>query len=100
MRFRLLFTFLILTVTAPTVRASVPSWLDAVTRSSVPSYGLDTAAVCLLDENRTVVAENGEINEYHRTAYKILTREGLDLAWLRLAYDNETKVTDLKAWNL
>jgi len=91
---------MVLTVAAAPVRASVPPWLEMAARSTVPSYGFDVAAVCLLDENRTVVAENGEINEYHRTVYKILTREGLDLAWLRLAYDNETKVTDLKAWNL
>jgi hypothetical protein len=80
--------------------ASAPPWLDALAKISTPEYGLEISAVCLLEENRTVVAENGEAKDYHRVAYKILTRSGRDLAWVRISYDNETKINDLKAWNL
>src|SRR5438105_4807454 len=89
-----------LAIAAPVARASAPSWVEALSRVRLPEYGLETAAVCLLDEARTVVADDGEIKEYHRAGYKILTRRGLDLAWLRLSYDNEIKVSDVKAWNL
>jgi hypothetical protein len=100
MRFPILLGLLIAATVSTPAAASVPSWLDTLSKVSVPEYGLQTSAVCLHDENRTVVSDNGDMKDYHRVAYKILTRDGLDLAWLRLSYDNDTKVTDLKAWNL
>src|SRR5437870_11069438 len=84
----------------PDARASAPSWVEALSSVRSPAYGLETAAVCLFDETRTIVTDDGEIKDYHRAAYKILTRGGLGLAWLRLSYDGDTKVSDLKAWNL
>ena len=54
----------------------------------------------LLDEARTVARKSGEIRSYYRIAYKILNPEGVALAWIRLPFDEETKISNLKAWNL
>ena len=99
MLFRIARSLLVIALLAVPGTASAPAWFQALTNIRVPSYGVETAAVCLVDETRTVVADNGEMRDYRRVAYKILTRDGIDLAWLRLSYDQETRVSDLKVWN-
>src|SRR6266850_586567 len=101
---KLLLTFVLWLVlqaiTAQCAEASAPAWAEGLVNTRLPAYGFDTPAVCLLDETHTTVTDSGEIKTYRRLAYKILTRDGLDLSWVRLSYDGETKISDLKAWNL
>ena len=85
---------------ASSVAFGEPGWVKALRGTQVPEFDPETAAVCLLVAGRTEVKKSGEIKSYHRVAYKILTREGVALAWLRLSYDAKTKVFNLKAWNL
>jgi len=81
-------------------QAAAPDWLRAIGGTALPEYPPETAAVVLLDEVETRVTGKGEVRSRYRQAYKVLTSEGLDLAWVRLQFDSETRISDLKAWNL
>ena len=97
----MLFLALILAAAAANpAEARPPNWLRAIEQRSLPEYPAETNAVVLLDEARTVVRKSGEIRSYYRIAYKILNPEGTALAWIRLPFDEETKISNLKAWNL
>ena len=80
--------------------ADAPEWLLNLRHLSLPEYPVDTEAIVLYDEGRTSVTRDGEIRSSFRLAYKILTPAGLDLAWRRLTFDGETRISGLKAWNL
>lgn len=85
---------------ATRAQAAVPPWLEEAARMSVPEYEDGTPAIALLREARTLVAENGEIREIHRAAFKVLRRDGLDLAWIRLPFDNDTRISQFRGWTL
>jgi hypothetical protein len=80
--------------------AGAPDWVLALRQVPLPAHSPGTNAVCLLHTGRTIVAESGEIKSQYRMAYRILTREGTNLAWHRSAFDSETKISNLKAWNI
>src|SRR5207249_1857322 len=65
-----------------------------------PSYPEKTDAVILLDEQETRVKDSGEIRTIRRLAYKILRPEGRSHATFVVSFDQETKVTFLKAWSI
>ena len=79
--------------------AAVPEWLRAA-RTSLPDYPEDIAAVMLLNEQATTVTKAGEIKTRHRRAYKILRVEGRKYGTVVVYFDNETRLTSLKAWSL
>jgi len=80
--------------------AGAPDWVLGLRGVPLPASPPETKAVCLLDWGRTVITESGEIKSRFRMAYRILAREGDSLAWIRLPFDPETKISGLKAWNL
>ena len=80
--------------------AAAPDWLLALRRVTLPEYPPETDAIVLLDEVRTVVDDRGEIKNFYRIAYKILSPRGENLARVRLSYGGETEVSGLQAWNL
>ena len=84
----------------PCAAAGPPEWVRALSRLSLPDYPPETGAVVLLHERRTAVTKSGEIKSYGHVAYKILTPEGVNLAWVRIPFDAATKISELKAWNL
>ena len=74
------------------------SCAPALATSADPAQvGRDESAV---QEVRTEVTKSGQVRSHHRAAFRILTREALDLAWISFDYDSRTKVSGLKAWNL
>ncbi len=85
--------------TAP-VSARVPKWLRALAHVSLPDYSEETKAVVLLDEQITTVKKNGEIRTVYRRAYKILRPEGRSYGTVVVYFDQETRLTYLKAWSL
>ena len=89
----------LLTGTSP-LRAGAPNWLKAVARTPLPDYPDDTDAVMLLNEKFTTVKDNGEIKTRYRYAYKILRPEGRSYGTVVVAFDNETRLTYLKAWSI
>ena len=89
-----------LLVWAPQAPARVPDWLRALARTSLPDYPGETAAVMLLNEQITTVSGKGEIKTRYRIAYKILRPEGSGYGLVRVYFDNETRLTYLKAWSL
>ena len=85
---------------APSATAGAPEWLRALARAPVPRYAEETDAVVLLDERVTTVNESGEIKTLYRRAYKILRPEGRKRGTVVVYFDNETRLTYLKAWSL
>jgi transglutaminase-like putative cysteine protease len=87
----------------PRVEAnSVPEWLRAVAQEKLPDYSKDAVAVVLLDDAQTIVMDNGEMEVRTRRAYKLLrpeAREGY-FGHVVLYFDNETKITFLRAWTI
>ena len=80
---------------------SAPDWLRSAAREKLGDYSKDTVAVVLLDERQTTVKDNGEIETRYRRAYKLLrpeAREGYSA--VRVPFDNQTKITYLKAWSI
>lgn len=89
-----------LLLAAPPAGAGVPGWLQALARIELPEYPPETEAVMLLDEQTTTVTDEGEIRTTYRRAYKILRPGGRDYAHVVVHFDNETKLTFLKAWGI
>jgi len=90
---------LLLVGTLP-LRAGAPDWLRAAARMQLPDYPDDPDAVVLLNEQITTVKDNGEIKTRYRRAYKILRPEGRPYGTVVVFFDNETRLTYLKAWSL
>lgn len=88
------------TLVGSSAAAASPQWLLSLQGLSLPDYPPETDAVVLLNEVRTEVTASGEIKSYYRIAYRILTPTGKNLAWVRLPFDAETKISHVKAWNL
>lgn len=84
----------------PSIEAGTPEWLRTAAQSPVPHYSDDTNAVVLWDEQVTTVKDNGEIKTQYRRAYKILRPEGRDHGIVTVYFDNETRLTYLKAWSI
>ena len=79
----------------------VPDWLRAASQDKLPDYPKETEAVVLLEEQYTTVKDNGEIETRCRRAYKLLRPEGREgYGGVRVDFDNETKLTYLKAWTI
>jgi len=80
--------------------AGAPDWLKALAREPVPTYDEDVDMVILLDEQVTTVKENGEITTRYRRAFKILRPSGREHGTVSVYFDNDTRLTYLKAWSL
>jgi hypothetical protein len=78
--------------------ADAPTWLHQAAKESMPGVAPDTVAIILYDEQETTVQSNGEVETTYRRAYKILRPAGKELEVLSVPFDNETKITSLKAW--
>jgi hypothetical protein len=77
-----------------------PSWLHNLASAPLPKYPDETDAVRLLDEQVVVVKENGETKTIFRRAYKILRPKGRELGTVVIHYDNETRISSLRAWSI
>jgi Domain of Unknown Function with PDB structure (DUF3857)/Transglutaminase-like superfamily len=79
----------------------MPEWMQELTRAQLPPYPPETDAVVLLDDESTVVKDNGDIATVHRFAAKILRPGGSkEVGLVVVPFDSETKLTYLKAWSL
>ncbi len=87
---------------APRVSAdSAPDWLRAAAQQKLPDYDKDTVAVILLDETRTTVHDNGEIETLHRGAIRLLRPEARrEYGGIAVDFDKDTKISYLKAWTI
>jgi hypothetical protein len=80
---------------------SAPDWLRTASQDTLPEYPADTEAVILTDEQFTTVKDNGEIETRYRCAYKLLRPEAREhYGFVQVHFDNETRVTYLKAWTI
>ena len=75
-----------------------PSWLTGVAHDTYPGVPAETNAVILYDEQETTVQPNGDIETMYRRAYLILRPDGKQYGIVAVPFDNETKITWMKAW--
>ncbi len=80
---------------------SVPEWMRAAARDSLPPAEKDAVAVILLDETVTIVKENGDMETTYRRVYKILRPEARQkFGALQISFNDDTRITSLKAWGM
>src|ERR1700733_12233733 len=85
---------------AATAAASdtVPDWLRAAARETMPPPQKNAVAVILLDEQITTVRSDGEVETLYRRAIKILRPEGRnEFGQVGAAFDNDNRLLSLKA---
>jgi hypothetical protein len=87
----------VLLISSPT-HADAPAWLTAVAHDTYPGVPAETSAVILYDEQETTVQANGDIETMYRRAYLILRPDGRNYGSVAVPFDNETKITWMKAW--
>ena len=80
--------------------ASTPDWLRTLAQQPQKKYADDVDAVVLLDEQETVVRDNGEILKHARIAYRILRPEGREYARYVISVSNDTRLNFLHGWSL
>src|SRR5215472_11746249 len=90
----------VLVLTASSVFAGTPDWLKRAAEVPLSTYTEDADAVVLLDEITTSVSPSCEVHTTHRKAFKILRPEGRKRGTVHVYFDNETRLTYLKAWSL
>ncbi len=93
---------LALVYSPPRVHAdNVPDWLRAAAQEKLPEYTKETVAVVLLEDEQTVVKDNGEIETHYRIAYKLLRPEARnDYGYAVVHFNDQTKVSFFKAWTI
>ena len=79
---------------------STPDWLHNLAQQPQKHYANDVDAVTLLDDETTIVKDNGEIIHRTREAYRILRPEGRGVAVLHVHFDNERKMNSLHGWSI
>jgi transglutaminase-like putative cysteine protease len=80
---------------------TAPDWLRTAAHETLPEYSKDAVAVVLLDETQTTVKDNGEVENLHRRAVKILRPEGREeYGYAGVEFDNQTKVTSFRGWTI
>jgi hypothetical protein len=93
-----LFLILVALLAPSPAHADAPAWLTAVAHNTYPGVPADTNAVVLYDEQETTVQPNGDIETMYRRAYLILRPDGKQYGFVAVPFDNETKITWMKAW--
>ncbi len=78
--------------------ADTPAWLRQAAKETLPTVAPETVAVVLYDEQETTVQNNGEVETTFRRAYMILRPAGKRYGLLEVPFDNDTKITWMKAW--
>ncbi len=78
--------------------ADTPAWLRSAAHETYPNAPPDTQAIVLIDEQETTVQSNGSVETTFRRAYLILRPSGKKFGIVTVPFDNETRITWVKAW--
>jgi hypothetical protein len=86
----------------PTASATdIPEWLRSLSRQPAKSYADDVNAVILLEDQVTIVKDNGDLVRRGRRAVRILRPEGRDrFAFYAVEYNGDSKVNYLRGWSI
>src|ERR1700675_382501 len=80
---------------------TAPDWMRAAAQGKLPEYSKETVAVVLFEETQATVKDNGEIETRTRRALKLLRPEARgEYEYFLVHFDNETKISFLKAWTI
>ena len=96
-----LLSLTLLGFSSPASAADVPEWLRNLARQPQKTYADDVNAVILLDDNVTIVKDNGDLVRRGRRVLRILRPEGRDRAatyWVE--YNADSKVNYLRGWSI
>jgi hypothetical protein len=96
-----LFALTLLGFGSPASAADVPEWLRNLARQPQKTYADDVNAVILLEDNVTIVKDNGDLVRRGRRVLRILRPEGRDRAatyWVE--YNADSKVNYLRGWSI
>jgi hypothetical protein len=86
---------------SPASATDVPEWLRNLARQPQKTYADDVNAVILLDDNVTIVKDNGDLVRRGRRVLRILRPEGRERAatyWVE--YNADSKVNYLRGWSI
>ena len=86
---------------SPASATDVPEWLRNLARQPQKNYADDVNAVILLDDNVTIVKDNGDLVRRGRRVLRILRPEGRERAatyWVE--YNADSKVNYLRGWSI
>lgn len=82
------------------VASAAPEWMKAQVNVPLPAYDAKTDAVLLYSETILTVQSTGSIKRLQRTAYKILRPGGSQRGTVRIDYDDQSRITSLRAWSI
>jgi hypothetical protein len=82
----------------PAFAGDAPAWMHALTSAPLPPHDEKTDAVLLYSEEILIVQPNGKLKEIDRAAYKILRPGGRHFGKVTLAFDTETRITNIHGW--
>lgn len=87
-------------LTAMAALASTPDWMRQAAQTPLQVYSAEVNAVVLLDEISANVSPSGEVHITHRKVFRILRPQGRDRGTVHVYFDNDTRLTYLKAWSI
>src|SRR5215831_3086396 len=97
---RIMAAFMVVAFASSAAFAGTPDWLKHAAQVQLPAYADDVDAVVLLDETTTNVSQSGEVHTVHRKALRILRPDGRNRGTVHVYFDNDTRLTYLKAWSI
>lgn len=82
----------------PAQAGDAPAWMRAQVNAALPAHDEKTAAVVLYAETTLSVQGNGKIKRLDREVIKILRPDGEVRGTIRVAFDAQSRITDLHGW--
>ena len=82
----------------PAAGAEAPGWMRALASTAIPAHDEKTDAVLLYTEEILTVQPNGKMKYLERSAYKILRVGGKGYGTVRVNFDKDTRISNLRGW--
>ena len=83
-----------------TAASSPPPWVQSQVSAPVPQHDEKTDAVLLYSESVLTVQPDGQRKHLERRAYRILRTEGQEFGIVRVNFDYQTRINNLRAWSI
>jgi len=77
-----------------------PEWMRALVNAPIPTRDEKTDAVLLYSERVVTVQSADKLKTLTRWAYKVLRPSGRGVGTVRIPFDSQTRITNLRGWCL
>ena len=84
--------------TGKALAASAPEWMRAQINAPLPAHDEKADSVLMYSETILTVQPNGKIKRLNRSAFKILRPSGADRGLVNVTFDDQSRITLLRAW--